>query len=184
MSPARIAGLVVLAPLLVRVVHRIEAIPCGAYSVMLILGGYRAFPRDGESGTVHIGREPVEITVPAERLGALRLRPASYEPEKRGSSLEVHTRRVQGTPSARFVFTSPPYLVHGLYAGTYELEIRSRDREGAEQEMHCTGLLATCIQHEIEHLNGVLFIDHLSRLKRDRVVKKFSKSARREKAEA
>ncbi len=53
-----------------------------------------------------------------------------------------------------------------------------------EQEMHCDGLLATCIQHEIDHLNGVLFIDRLGRLKRDRVVKKFAKSARREKAEA
>ena len=42
-----------------------------------------------------------------------------------------------------------------------------------------TGLLATCLQHEIDHLNGVLFIDHLSKLKRDRVVKKFTKQAKR-----
>jgi peptide deformylase len=65
-----------------------------------------------------------------------------------------------------------------------EVKVRYLDREGRVQEMHCTDLLATCIQHEIDHLNGVLFIDRLSRLKRDRVVKKFSKSARREKAEA
>jgi peptide deformylase len=64
------------------------------------------------------------------------------------------------------------------------VKVRYLDREGRVQEMHCTDLLATCIQHEIDHLNGVLFIDRLSRLKRDRVVKKFSKSARREKAEA
>jgi peptide deformylase len=44
--------------------------------------------------------------------------------------------------------------------------------------MHCDGLLATCVQHEIDHLNGVLFIDHLSRLKRDRVIRKFNKIAR------
>jgi peptide deformylase len=38
--------------------------------------------------------------------------------------------------------------------------------------------LATCLQHEIDHTNGVLFIDHLSKLKRDRVIKKFTKAAR------
>jgi peptide deformylase len=41
-------------------------------------------------------------------------------------------------------------------------------------------LLATVLQHEIDHLNGVLFIDHISRLKRDRVIKKFTKAAKRE----
>ncbi|MBN8966078.1 MAG: peptide deformylase, partial [Rhizobiales bacterium] len=39
-------------------------------------------------------------------------------------------------------------------------------------------LLATCIQHEIDHLDGVLFIDHISKLKRDRVIKKFTKVAK------
>jgi peptide deformylase len=65
-----------------------------------------------------------------------------------------------------------------------QVRVRFLDRNGVEQEMHCDGLLATCIQHEIDHLNGVLFIDRLSRLKRDRVMKKFSKAAKREKAEA
>lgn len=53
------------------------------------------------------------------------------------------------------------------------------DRQGKRQEMDAEGLLATCVQHEIDHLNGVLFIDHISRLKRDRIMKKFSKSAKR-----
>jgi peptide deformylase len=53
------------------------------------------------------------------------------------------------------------------------------DRQGKRQEMDADGLLATCVQHEIDHLNGVLFIDHISRLKRDRIVKKFNKSAKR-----
>lgn len=65
-----------------------------------------------------------------------------------------------------------------------QVRIRYLDRDGAEQEMECDGLLATCIQHEIDHLNGVLFIDRIGRLKRDRVVKKFAKAAKREKAEA
>lgn len=52
------------------------------------------------------------------------------------------------------------------------------DRDGKQQEMEATGLMATCIQHEIDHLNGVLFIDHISRLKRDMVVRKFTKLAK------
>lgn len=52
------------------------------------------------------------------------------------------------------------------------------DREGKQQTVEADGLLATCLQHEIDHLNGVLFIDHISRLKRDMVIKKFTKTAR------
>ena len=52
------------------------------------------------------------------------------------------------------------------------------DRKGETRQMMAEGLLATCIQHEVDHLNGVLFIDHLSKLKRDRVVKKFQKQAK------
>ncbi len=50
--------------------------------------------------------------------------------------------------------------------------------DGKQHEVKATGLFATCIQHEIDHLNGVLFIDHISKLKRDRVVKKFTKAAK------
>ena len=53
------------------------------------------------------------------------------------------------------------------------------DLEGELQEIEANGLLATCLQHEIDHLNGVLFIDHMSKLKRDRVLKKFTKAAKR-----
>jgi peptide deformylase len=51
------------------------------------------------------------------------------------------------------------------------------DGESVEQE--ADGLMATCVQHEIDHLNGVLFIDYLSKLKRDRVLTKFRKAAKR-----
>ena len=57
---------------------------------------------------------------------------------------------------------------------------RTLDGEAVEQE--ADGLLATCVQHEIDHLNGVLFIDHLSKLKRDRVTEKFAKAAKRDAA--
>jgi peptide deformylase len=56
--------------------------------------------------------------------------------------------------------------------------VKFLDLDGNKHEVRATGLLATCLQHEIDHLNGVLFIDHLSKLKRDRVVKKFTKAAK------
>ena len=49
------------------------------------------------------------------------------------------------------------------------------DDKGAAHEQEFDGLMATCIQHEIDHLNGVLFIDHISRLKREMVLKKLAK---------
>jgi peptide deformylase len=60
-----------------------------------------------------------------------------------------------------------------------QVRVKYLDLEGHEQELEATGLLATCLQHEIDHLNGVLFIDYISRLKRERVVKKFAKAAKR-----
>ena len=53
------------------------------------------------------------------------------------------------------------------------------DLDGKMHEEDAEGLFATCIQHEIDHLNGILFVDYLSKLKRDRVLKKFSKAAKR-----
>ena len=60
-----------------------------------------------------------------------------------------------------------------------KVRVKFFDVTGAEQELEASGLLATCLQHEIDHLDGVLFIDHISKLKRDRVIKKFAKAAKR-----
>ena len=50
------------------------------------------------------------------------------------------------------------------------------DRDGVKQILETDGMLATCLQHEMDHLNGVLFIDHLSRLKRSMAIKKLTKA--------
>lgn len=60
------------------------------------------------------------------------------------------------------------------------VRVRYRDLDFKEHEIEADGVLATAIQHEIDHLNGVLFIDYLSKLKRDRVIKKFAKQAKKE----
>jgi peptide deformylase len=104
-------------------------------------------------------------------------------------------------PKAPQVFINPEILWSSEEKATYEegclsipefygdverpalVKVKYLDLEGAVHEIEANGLLATCLQHEIDHLNGVLFIDHLSKLKRDRVVKKFSKAAKRATAE-
>ena len=60
-----------------------------------------------------------------------------------------------------------------------KVRLRFTDLNGKVHEEDAEGLFATCIQHEIDHLNGTLFVDYLSKLKRDRVLKKFSKAAKR-----
>jgi peptide deformylase len=61
-----------------------------------------------------------------------------------------------------------------------KVRLRYLDYDGKAVEEEAEGLFAVCIQHEIDHLDGVLFIDHLSRLKRDRAVAKVKKAAREE----
>jgi peptide deformylase len=100
-------------------------------------------------------------------------------------------------PRAPQVFINPEIVSRSEELATYEegclsipeihedverpaqVRVRYLDRDGKPQEVDADGLLATCLQHEIDHLNGVLFIDHLSRLKRERIIKKFTKAAKR-----
>jgi peptide deformylase len=104
-------------------------------------------------------------------------------------------------PRAPQVFINPEIVSRSEELSTYEegclsipeihedverparVRVRYLDRDGKPQEIEAEGLLATCLQHEIDHLDGVLFIDHLSKLKRDRIVKKFTKAAKRAAAE-
>ena len=56
-----------------------------------------------------------------------------------------------------------------------QVRVRYLDRGGEVREIDADGLLATCVQHEIDHLNGILFIDHLSLLKRNMILRKLQK---------
>ena len=71
--------------------------------------------------------------------------------------------------------------VPGIYETVQRAEqirVRALDRDGNPFELDCDGLLAVCIQHEIDHLDGKLFVDYLSSLKRQRIRKKLEKDAR------
>ena len=58
------------------------------------------------------------------------------------------------------------------------IRVKAQDRDGKPYEMEAEGLLAVCVQHELDHLNGKLFVDYLSQLKRDRIKKKLEKQHR------
>jgi peptide deformylase len=102
----------------------------------------------------------------------------------------------EGEPKAPQVFINPEIVESSEDRSVYEegclsipdyyaeverpakVRVKFLDEQGKAREVQADGLLATCLQHEIDHLNGVLFIDHISKLKRDMVVKKFKKLAK------
>ena len=102
----------------------------------------------------------------------------------------------EGEPPAPQIFFNPEIVASGDDTNVHEegclsipdyyaeverpasVTVRYIDKDGKQQELAADGLLATCLQHEIDHLNGVLFIDHISKLKRDMVMRKFKKLAR------
>jgi peptide deformylase len=86
---------------------------------------------------------------------------------KLGDQRRVHEEGCLSIPDVRFEIERPSTLT-----------VRYTDRDGKAQQLDADGLLATAIQHEMDHLDGKLIIDYMSRLKRDIVIRKFRKYAR------
>ena len=84
-----------------------------------------------------------------------------------GSDLRLHEEGCLSIPDERVEIERPARLT-----------VRFLDRNGKLQELAAEGLLATVIQHEVDHLNGRLIVDYLSRLKRDIVIRRFKKLAK------
>jgi peptide deformylase len=84
-----------------------------------------------------------------------------------GSDMRLHEEGCLSIPDVRIDIERPAWL-----------RVRYLDRDGKPREMDASGLLATVIQHEIDHLNGRMIIDFLSRLKRDMIVRRFKKQAK------
>ena len=75
----------------------------------------------------------------------------------------------------------------GMYADvtrTARVKVRYLDLAGARREIEAEGLLSACLQHEIDHLEGVLFVDHLSALKRNMIMRRLAKEQRQKRDEA
>ncbi len=89
-----------------------------------------------------------------------------------GPDMRMHEEGCLSIPDVRIEIERPSTAV-----------VRFTDREGKAREIEAEGLLATAVQHEIDHLNGKLIIDRLSRLKRDMIVRRFKKQAKGEPAD-
>ncbi len=133
-----------------------------------------------------IGLAAIQVAVP-RRLLVIDLQDPEEEggePVKRPYAF-INPEIVQRS-DARKIYNEGCLSIPDQYAEVERPDVvRARwiDEEGREQEAEFGGLMSVCLQHEVDHLNGVLFIDHLSRLKRDMVVKKVLK-ARKARAEA
>lgn len=86
-----------------------------------------------------------------------------------GSEIREHEEGCLSIPDVRVDIERPA-----------SLKVRYLDLEGKPQELAANGLLATAIQHEVDHLNGKLIIDFLTRLKRDIIIRRFKKQAKAE----
>lgn len=136
-----------------------------------------------------IGLAAVQVAVPRRLLVIDLQEPENPEDEDsepvRRPHIFVNPEIVHGS-DARKIYNEGCLSIPEQYA---EIErpaiVRATwlDEKGARQEGEFDGLMAVCLQHEVDHLNGILFIDHLSRLKRDMVVKKVVK-ARKEREKA
>ena len=127
-----------------------------------------------------VGLAAVQVGVP-RRLVVLDV--AGDEEEKRpifmvnpeivqlGSEMRLHEDGCLSIPDVRIEIERPS-----------QVTVRYLDRDGKAQELVAKDLLATAVQHEIDHLDGKLIIDYLSRLKRDIIVRRFKKQAKAEPA--
>jgi peptide deformylase len=139
-----------------------------------------------------IGLAAIQVGVPRRLLVIDLQEPAAGEGEEDGEGEPVRDPRVFINPEilhssdARKVYNEGCLSIPEQYAEIERPDIvRARwlDESGVQREAEFGGLMSVCLQHEIDHLNGILFIDHLSRMKRDMIVKKVIK-ARKERDKA
>jgi peptide deformylase len=139
-----------------------------------------------------IGLAAVQVGVPL-RVLVIDLQPDDEDAEPEPCNHDGHHHHHQPTKREPQVFINPEILdpsedhaiyqegclsVPEIYADVERparIRARWQDIEGKLHEEHMEGLMATCLQHEMDHLEGVLFIDHLSRLKRQMALKKLEK---------
>ena len=138
-----------------------------------------------------IGLAAVQVAVP-RRLVVIDLQDPDPVPEGEEEGPPVKRPHVSINPEilhrsdARKVYNEGCLSIPEQYAEIERPDIvrlRWLDEQGKQQEGQFDGLMSVCLQHEVDHLDGVLFIDYLSRLKRDMIIRKVVKSRRdREKA--
>lgn len=119
------------------------------------------------------------IGLAAPQVGeALRLVVVDLQPDERPEPMVLVNPEVVAAGEARAVREEGCLSLPGLYADVERpavVRVRWRDLDGARREVEAEGLLAVCLQHEIDHLDGVLFTDRLSPLKRNMLLRRLAK---------
>jgi len=133
-----------------------------------------------------IGLAAIQVGVPL-RLLVIDLQESAEDSDEPGpKNPRVFINPEFSDPSEELrIYTEGCLSIPDQYADVERPDtIRARwlDREGKPHEELLDGLLATCLQHEVDHLNGIVFTDHLSRMKRDMVLKKLEKQRKQKRA--
>jgi peptide deformylase len=119
------------------------------------------------------------IGLAAPQVGSgLRLVVLDLQPDERREPMVLVNPEVVAQSRELAVREEGCLSLPGQYAEVTRparVKVRYQDLEGARRELEADGLLATCLQHEIDHLDGVLFVDHLSALKRNMLLRKLAK---------
>jgi peptide deformylase len=139
-----------------------------------------------------IGLAAIQVGVP-KRVLVIDLQPEDPDAEPVDCDHDGHHHTHPATKREPRVFINPVILDPAAELSTYQegclsvpeifadverpatCTVRYQDLDGTPHEEHLEGLMATCLQHEMDHLEGILFIDHLSRLKRAMALKKLKK---------
>ncbi len=123
-----------------------------------------------------IGLAAIQVGIP-KRLLVIDL---SKEDEEKKPQVFINPEILQSSDN-RSIYEEGCLSIPDYYAEVErpaQVTVKFVGLDGKEQIIDAEGLLATCLQHEIDHLNGVLFIDHISRLKREMVIRKFTKASK------
>ncbi|MDD4616893.1 MAG: peptide deformylase [Alphaproteobacteria bacterium] len=124
------------------------------------------------------------IGLAANQVGSLsRVIAVDTSPERDGTKalLMANPEILWSEPKEVFVYNEGCLSIPGHYADVKRpkrIRMAYTDQHGNRRELEAEDLLSTCIQHEIDHLNGALFIDHISKLKRDMILRKIEKERR------
>ncbi|MFA5041799.1 MAG: peptide deformylase [Bdellovibrionales bacterium] len=128
------------------------------------------------------------IGLAANQVGSLsRVIAVDTSEERNGKKaiLMANPEIIWRDPEEIFVYNEGCLSLPGHYADVKRpkrIRMLYTDQHGKRQELEADDLLSQCLQHELDHLNGVLFVDHLSRLKRDIIMRKIEKERKEEAA--
>jgi peptide deformylase len=122
------------------------------------------------------------IGLAAPQVGhSLRLVVIDLQPDEKPAPMHLINPEIVGVSDEQAIREEGCLSLPGQYADVSRparVKVRYLDLEGARREVEADGLLAACLQHEIDHLDGVLFVDHLSALKRNMIMRRLAKEQR------